>query len=200
VPANLFRHANVAGADLACMALIAGASSTFVLLPLFLQRVFGFTAAASGLAMLPYSAAVIAGGQFAGMAMARFSLRRCIAGGIGLFTAGVVALAFAHHTHAAYAVVVLPAMLAAAFGATVASLAVMACATGGVPARDQGLASAVLMTCQQIGVAIGVSVVFALMAGAQSPETAFRTAFLAAAAFALAAAVSIYGLTAKTTP
>jgi MFS family permease len=190
VAASFFRYPNAVSANLACIALIAGASSTFVLLPLFLQRVFHFQPVTSGLAMLPYSAAVIAGGQFAGMAMARFSLRECVGGGVAIFIAGVVAFCFAPADLNGFAFVMLPAMLLAAFGATVASLAVMALSTSSVAARDQGLASAVLMTCQQIGVALGVSVVFAVMAMASGEATAagvFRSAFFAAAAFALAA-------------
>lgn len=194
VPASFFRYPNAISANLSCIALIAGASSVFVLLPLFLQRVFHFEPVTSGLAMLPYSAAVIAGGQFAGMAMARFSLQQCIGGGVLLFVAGVIAFGFAPANESGFAFVVLPGMLLSAFGATAASLAVMALSTSSASAQDQGLASAVLMTCQQIGVAFGVSVVFAVLAMSSGEATAagaFRSAFFAAAAFAFAALVAI---------
>ncbi|MGA9794680.1 MAG: MFS transporter [Rhizomicrobium sp.] len=200
VPPAVFRYPNATGANIACAALLAGASSVFVLLPLFLQRGFHFQAVTSGLAMLPYCAAVIAGGQCAGMAMARVSLRQCIAGGVVLFVAGVAGFCFAPQTLSGFAFVMLPAMILAAFGATVASLAVMALSTGSVAPRDQGIASAVLMTCQQIGVALGVSVVFAVMtvAGAAAPDAflgAFRAAFLTAGGFALLSLAAIFLLT-----
>jgi MFS family permease len=198
VPVSVFRYPNATGANLACIALIAGASSVFVLLPLFMQRVFHFQPVTSGLAMLPYSAAVIAGGQFAGMAMARFSLRQCIGAGVALFVAGVIAFCFAPASSSGFAFLMLPAMILSAFGATTASLAVMPLSTGSVSTQDQGLASAVLMTCQQIGVALGVSVVFAVMAATGGEATAagaFRAAFLTAAGFALASLAAIFLLT-----
>jgi MFS family permease len=201
VPATVFRYPNATGANIACAALIAGGSSVFVLLPLFLQRGFHFQPITSGLAMLPYSAAVIAGGQFVGMAMARFSSRQCIAGGAGLFIAGVVAFCFAPANSSGFVFVMLPAMILAGFGATAASLAVMALSTGSVAARDQGLASAVLMTCQQIGVALGVSVVFAVLAASEvTASGAFWAAFLTAAGFALASLAAVFLLTQRAQP
>jgi hypothetical protein len=93
----------------------------------------------------------------------------------------------------------LPAMIASAFGATVASLAIMALSTGQVAARDQGLASALLMTCQQIGVSLGISIVFAIVAtagaGGDSVTTAFHHAFVASATFAGLALLSTLVLT-----
>jgi MFS family permease len=199
VPLGVFRYPNLAGADLACIAIIAAGSSVFVLLPLFLQRTFHFSPEISGLAMLPYCAAVVAGGQVVGLAMSRFTLGQCVAGGIILFVGATLVFCLAWGGTSNFEFIMLPAMIVAAFGATAASLAIMALSTGRVAARDQGLASAVLMTCQQIGVSLGVSIVFAVVATASvdgdSVTSAFHHAFVASATFAALALLSTLVLT-----
>jgi predicted MFS family arabinose efflux permease len=199
VPLSVFRYPNLAGGDLACIAMIAGGSSVFVLIPQFLQRSFHFSPEGTGLVMLPYCAAVVIGGQVAGLVMARFTLRQCVGLGIVVFVVATLAYCLAWGSTSNFEFIMLPAMIASAFGATVASLAIMALSTGQVAARDQGLASAVLMTCQQIGVSLGISSVFAIVATASadghSVTTAFHHAFVASATFAALALLSIYALT-----
>jgi DHA2 family methylenomycin A resistance protein-like MFS transporter len=199
VSLSVFRYPNLAGADLACIAMIAAGSSVFVLLPLFLQRTFHFTPEISGLAMLPYCAAVVAGGQVVGLAMSRFTLGQCAGGGIILFVGATLTFCLGWGGTGNFEFIMLPAMIVAAFGATAASLAIMALSTGQVAAKDQGLASAVLMTCQQIGVSLGVSIVFAVIATASldgsAVTVAFHHAFIASATFAALALVSTVVLT-----
>jgi len=199
VPLGVFRYPNLAGADLACIAMIAAASSVFVLLPLFLQRTFHYSPEVSGLALLPYCAAVVAGGQAVGLAMSRFTLRQCVGGGIVLFVGATLAFCLAWGGTSSFEFIMLPAMIVAAFSATAASLAIMALSTGQVAARDQGLASAVLMTCQQMGVSLGVSIVFTVIATAgvegASVTAAFHNAFIASATFAALALLSTLVLT-----
>jgi predicted MFS family arabinose efflux permease len=179
--------------------MIAAASSVFVLLPLFLQRTFHYSPEVSGLALLPYCAAVVAGGQAVGLAMSRFTLRQCVGGGIVLFVGATLAFCLAWGGTSSFEFIMLPAMIVAAFSATAASLAIMALSTGQVAARDQGLASAVLMTCQQIGVSLGVSIVFTVIATAgvegASVTAAFHNAFIASATFAALALLSTLVLT-----
>jgi MFS family permease len=143
--------------------------------------------------MLPNSLAVMAGGQVAGHGMSRFSMRQSIIAGFCAFLLGVVFVALAPPVWG-YNGDLLPAMIAIGFGSTIASLALMALSTAQVPHMDQNLASAVLMTSQQIGVALGISIVFAVIASAGDPGTAFRQAFLAAAALGvlgLAASITL---------
>jgi MFS family permease len=199
VALSVFRYPNLVGADLACIAMIAGGSSVFVLLPTFLQRTFHFSPDVTGFVLIPYCVAVMAGGQVAGLAMSRFTLRQCVGGGIALFVGATLAFCLAWGGWNNFWFIMLPAMIVAAFGATAASLPIMALSTGQVAARDQGLASAVLMTCQQIGVSLGVSIVFAVIATASldgsAVTVAFHHAFIASATFAALALVSTIVLT-----
>jgi len=163
--------------------MVAAAASVFVLWSLFMQRVFHFSAEAAGLGMIPNSLAVVVGGQLVGRNMSRISLRRSIGLGLAAFLFGCVFVLLVS-ARWGYAAGLLPGMIAVGLGSTIVNLSLMAMSTAAVPLENQNLASAVLMTSQQIGVALGISITFAVIAGAQAGGAAgaFRLAFLSAAA------------------
>jgi hypothetical protein len=85
-----------------------------------------------------------------------------------------------------------PALLLGSIIAPVGSLtgymALIGLATAGIPPSQQGLASAVLFTCQQIGVALGGTVCLSVAAASSSMAgldvSSFQNGYLAAAALA----------------
>ena len=81
-------------------------------------------------------------------------------------------------------------MLVAGLGGTLASVLLMALGTASVHAPQQGVATGVLITCQQIGLALGVSLALTVFTASSADGgpiiTAFRHAFLAPAAMAAA--------------
>ena len=196
IPPSLFRHHGVAGANLGTILMVAPAASVFVLLSLFMQRVLHFSAVMAGVGMLPQTLAVMAGGQLVGHSMSRVPLRRSVLAGAVVFLFGVFLIALSPRTWG-YAGALVPAMIATGLGSTVANLTLMAISTASVPRDDQNLASAVLMTSQQIGVALGISVSFAVLASGMSIGSiiSFRFAFLAAAVLAALSLVPSFLLT-----
>ena len=64
-----------------------------------------------------------------------------------------------------------------------------ATATHGVPARDAGIASAMVNTSQQIGGSIGAALLSTVAASAATPVDGYTTAFTWAAAILAAGAV-----------
>ena len=185
IPPSLFRHHGVVGADLGTVLMIAASASVFVLLSLYMQRALHLSPVEAGLRMIPQSLAVMAGGQLIGRGAAHVSPRRSIVLGVGGFVLGVVLVCFAPRSWG-YAGTLLPAMIATGIGSTVANLKLMAMGTAAVPRDDQNLASAVLMTSQQIGVSLGIAIIFAVMASGSNSDSvsSFNLAFLAAAALA----------------
>ena len=89
----------------------------------------------------------------------------------------------------AYASHVLPSLIliGIGFGLTIAPS--FATATHGVPARDAGVASAMVNTSQQIGGSIGTALLSTLAASAATPVEGYTTAFTWAAGILLAGAV-----------
>jgi MFS family permease len=182
VPPTIYRYANFIGANIANISAMAATGGLFVLLNLFMQRMLHFSARQSGLGMMPYAGAVIVTGHFLRPIMGRFPLRRAIS--IGFAIALVAPLLFAAASpERGYAYNLVPGMLIAGLGGTLSSVLLMALGTTSVAAAKQGVATGVLITCQQIGLALGVSVSLTVLSASTGGDaltmTGFRHSFLA---------------------
>ncbi|MEV7519124.1 MFS transporter [Streptomyces sp. NPDC091371] len=163
VPLRIFRSRTVVGANLVQMLMVAALFSFQILVALYLQKVLGYGAAATGLAMLP--AALVIGAVSLGVSArlnARFGERGVLLAGLGLL---VVALGLLTRlpVRADYLTDLLPVMLlAAGFGLALPALTTLG--MSGADERDAGLASGLFNTTQQIGMALGVAVLSTLAA------------------------------------
>lgn len=176
VPLRIFRSRTVVGANLVQMLMVAGLFSFQILVALYLQKVLGYGAAATGLAMLP--AAVMIGAVSLGVSArlnARFGERNVLLAGLGLL---VVALGLLIRlpVRADYVTDLLPVMLlVAGFGLALPALTTLG--MSGADERDAGLASGLFNTTQQIGMALGVAVLSTLAASrTRSAELAGESA------------------------
>ncbi|MFC9293192.1 MFS transporter [Streptomyces sp. NPDC057011] len=163
VPLRIFRSRTVAGANLVQMLMVAALFSFQILVALYLQKVLGYGAAGTGLAMLP--AALVIGAVSLGVSArlnTRFGERNVLAAGLGLL---VLALGLLTRlpVRADYVTDLLPVMLlAAGFGLALPALTTLG--MSGADDRDAGLASGLFNTTQQIGMALGVAVLSTLAA------------------------------------
>lgn len=188
VPPSLYGHLNFLGGSFAGIGAMATTGCCFVLLNLLMQRLLHFTAMQSGLGMLPYAIAVLLAGRFIDHAMSRYPLRATILVGFAFFSAG--ALLFSMISEArGYGLNVIPASLLAGFGSVLSTVLLMALSTASIPNALQGVGTGVLITFQQIGLALGVSVgltvVTASLRAGDTLITAFSHGFLAATAMAI---------------
>ncbi|MFB7863719.1 MFS transporter [Streptomyces sp. NPDC056069] len=171
MPPRILRSRSVAGANLVQMLMVAALFSFQVLVALYLQKVQGYGAAETGLAMLP--AAVVIGGVSLGLSarlITRFGERNILLTGLVLLV-GVLGLLTRTPVHASYAVDLLPVMLLAA-GFGLALPALTALGMSGAEEEDAGLASGLFNTTQQIGMAVGVAVLSTLAAARTETLTA----------------------------
>lgn len=198
LPLRVFRSRAVSGANLVQMFTVSAMFAFQVLLALYLQRVLGYAALETGLAMLP--AAVAIGGVslfVSARLILRFGERTVLITGLLLLLAAMVRLASVP-VHASYPVDVLPVMaLLAGFGLVLPALTALG--MSGAAADDAGLISGLFNTTQQIGMALGVAVLTTLAAsrtgalaaaGASDAEAltgGYRTAFAVAAGLLVAA-------------
>lgn len=90
LPLRVFSVRELAGANLAQLLVIAAAFGFQVMITLYMQRVLGYGAAASGLGLLPTAAVIgtVALGLSARIT-ARFGPRAMLLAGLGLITAGL---------------------------------------------------------------------------------------------------------------
>ncbi|MEU1471230.1 DHA2 family efflux MFS transporter permease subunit [Streptomyces sp. NPDC005761] len=163
LPLRILRSRSVAGANLVQVLMVAALFSFQILVALYLQRVLGYGATATGLAMLP--AAAVIGAVSLGISArlsARFGDRNVLLLGLVLLI-GVLGLLARLPVHAHYATDLLPVMLlAAGFGLALPALTTLG--MSGAGERDAGLASGLFNTTQQIGMAMGVAVLSTLAA------------------------------------
>ncbi|MGW0117758.1 MFS transporter [Streptomyces sp. NPDC003327] len=171
MPLRVLRSRSVAGANLVQMLMVAALFSFQILVALYLQKVLGYGAAATGLAMLP--AALVIGAVSLGVSarlIARFGERAVLLTGLALLV-GVLGLLTRLPVHASYVTDLLPVMLLAA-GFGLALPALTALGMSGADEADAGLASGLFNTTQQIGMALGVAVLSTLAASRTESLTA----------------------------
>ncbi|MFI7420358.1 MFS transporter [Nonomuraea sp. NPDC049684] len=163
MPLRVLRSRNVIGANVVQMLTLSAMFAFQIIVALYMQKVLGYGALATGLAMLPAAVAI---GGVSLFVSARLSARL---GAPAVLLAGLVLLlaAMAWLTRvpvdADYVTDLLPVMVLIAGG----GLALPALTTLGMSAAradDAGLASGVFNTTQQIGMALGVAVLTTLAA------------------------------------
>jgi EmrB/QacA subfamily drug resistance transporter len=162
MPLQIFRSRTVRGANLV-LALLVGAMFGWLFLgSLYLQRVLGYDALETGLANLPIALVIGALSLFVTPRLvARFGARSVLVPGLVSIAAAFVLLTRVP-VDATYAADVLPAVLLFGLGGGLALPAVMMLAMSGATASDSGLTSGLLSTSQQVGGALGLSVLATL--------------------------------------
>jgi predicted MFS family arabinose efflux permease len=145
---------------------------------LFMQSRLGFSAFRSGLGMMPFAGAVMLAGQLAPRIMGRLPHRRSMVIGLGFYVTGMTLIGLFIRS-GGYWQDLGPWLMILAFGSTLSFMAMMAEATADVPEDQQGVASAVLFTIQQIGTPLGATLALSILTGGGGD---FRAAFLAMAA------------------
>jgi MFS family permease len=201
VPLGVFGSRQLVGANLAAFTLTAVTSPAGVLATLYLQQALGYPPTATGLALLPFSLAAIAGSLAGARLTARIRARATMTVGLVTVTAAMLLLSrIPTQRHGGLPWLVTGLVLAGS-GLTCASVAATATGTAAAGGQAQGLAAGLLNSAAQVGTALGIAVLVTVaaartgaLAGAADPTPAqlvdgFRLAFLAAALVALLGAL-----------
>jgi MFS family permease len=188
VPFRIFRLRTLTGANIVGLLLGAGLLSMFFFITLYMQQVLGFSAIEAGLAYLPLSVAIIISAAVGGQLVTRVGFKPILATGLLSMALGLAWFSQVEAGGSFVADVLGPSLLAAVglgFGFVTSTIA----ATTGVEPREQGLASGLINTSQQIGGALGLAVLStiatsrtddALASGATSMPDALTEGFQAA--------------------
>jgi EmrB/QacA subfamily drug resistance transporter len=197
MPLRILRSRTVAGANLTQMLALSGMFAFQILVALHMQKVLGYTALQTGLAMLPAAAGIGVVSLFVSARLsARFGTRTVLLAGLLLLIAAM-GLLTRLPVRADYVTDLLPVMLLISGGGLVLpALAILG--MSGARESDAGLASGLFTTTQQVGMAIGVAVLSmlaasrteSLLAAGQSPMQAltggYRLAFATSAGLLIA--------------
>ncbi|MEU1729214.1 DHA2 family efflux MFS transporter permease subunit [Nonomuraea sp. NPDC005692] len=163
MPLRVLRSRNVAVANVVQMLALSAMFAFQIIVALYMQKVLGYGALATGLAMLPAAVAIGGVSLFVSARLsARFGAPAVLLAGLVLLLAAMAWLTRVP-VDADYVTDLLPVMVLIAGG----GLALPALTTLGMSAArpdDAGLASGVFNTTQQIGMALGVAVLTTLAA------------------------------------
>jgi EmrB/QacA subfamily drug resistance transporter len=199
VPHRVFRSRELVGANLAAFTLTAVTSPAGVLGSLYLQQALGYPPTATGLALLPFSLAAVAGSFVGAWLTVKLRVRATMALGLVTVTAAMLLLSRLPTRDGLLWLVT--GVVIAGVGLTCASVASTAAGTAAAAGDAQGLASGLLNSAAQLGTALGIAALVTVAAArttalttAGNPTTVqlvdgFRLAFLAAALVALLGAL-----------
>ncbi|MGJ6965278.1 DHA2 family efflux MFS transporter permease subunit [Streptosporangium sp. G11] len=198
MPLRIFRSRNVSGANLVQILTLSAMFAFQILVALYMQKVLGYGALDTGLAMLPAAVAIGGVSLFLSARLnTRFGERAVLLTGLVLLF-GAMGWLTRVPVDANYVTDLLPVMLLIAGGGLVLP-ALTTLGMSGARADDAGLASGLFNTTQQIGMAVGVAVLSTLAAwrteellsagesGAVALTDGYHLAFGIAAALLLAA-------------
>jgi EmrB/QacA subfamily drug resistance transporter len=195
VPFRIFRLRTLTGANVVGILLGASLFSMFFFISLYMQQVLGYSPIHAGLSYLPLAITIIVAAGLGGQLVTRFGFKAILAGGMLLIALGLVWFSRISVGGGFVSDILGPSLLAAiglGFGFVTSTIA----AVSGVEEQEQGLASGLINTSQQIGGALGLAVLSTiatsrtddvLASGASNASAlteGFQSAFLAGGAIA----------------
>jgi MFS family permease len=171
---GILRSAPLVRANLGMMALFGAYVGFQFVATLYLQAMNGWSPVETALAFLPAGILVAVGSPRLGPLVDRYGPARVIAVGATASLVGY-ALALRIDTLPDYAAVILPTILLIGIGFMLLFPTLNIQATSGVADHEQGLASGLVQTSFQVGGAIGLAIVTAVVAaragGSTNPST-----------------------------
>jgi EmrB/QacA subfamily drug resistance transporter len=193
---SIFRIRSLLTANITMFLAMSGMFAMFFFNTLYIQEVLGYGPLKAGLAFLPFTAGVMISAGRASRFAPRLGVRPVAATGMLLAATGL-ALLTQLPVHGSYATNVLPAILLSSLGIGAVFMPLTLMATTGLDDDDQGLASGLFNTSQQIGGALGLAALSTLAASKTSSAGGSPTHALVVGfhwAFAAAAVVMIAAL------
>lgn len=168
---------------------------------LWLQQVWGYSAIKTGLAIAPGPLMVPLFAAVAHRYAVRVPIGIVVSAGCVLFAAGSLITAARVGPVPDYAADLLPGWLVGGAGVGLALPSILSSATADLPAARAATGSAVVTMNRQIGMALGVSLLIAVLGtpvGYLAAHRAFQHGWWALAVTALAAAITAPGMTPRT--
>jgi EmrB/QacA subfamily drug resistance transporter len=191
VPFSIFRVRTVTGANVVGILVGASLFSMFYFISLYMQQVLGYSPIKAGLSYLPLAVSIILSAGLASQLVTRVGFKPILAAGMGLIAIGLVWFSQIS-VHGSFLADILGPSLFAAVGLGFAFVPVTIAAVSGIEDREQGLASGLINTSQQVGGALGLAILSAVSIGVTGTShdpavltEGFQSAFLAGAGFAV---------------
>jgi EmrB/QacA subfamily drug resistance transporter len=154
---SIFRVRSLLTANLAMFLAFSGMFAMFFFNALYIRGALGFDPLKTGLAFLPFTGGImISAGVASGLAP-RIGVRPIAA--VGMILTVVAMVLFARMpANGSYAIDLLPGLIVGSLGMGAIFMPITLMATTGLKDEDQGLASGLFNTSQQVGGALGLAI------------------------------------------
>jgi MFS family permease len=174
----------------------SGLFAMFFFNSLYIQRVLHYGPLKAGLAFLPFTAGIMVSAGLASAFGPRVGVRITTAIGLVVAAAGLLLL-MRIPVDGSYVSSVLPSLLLTSLGMGAVFVSLTLVATTGLEDEDQGLASGLFNTTQQVGGALGLAILSTIAASHTSDDSpaqlvhGFHWAFAGSTVFVLAGFVAL---------
>ncbi|WP_445488120.1 MFS transporter [Niallia sp. 03133] len=192
---GIFRNRNLTGATLTAFLFSASFGSLYYFLTLYTQEVLEYSAIQSGLSFLPLTISAFLGAKLINRMLSSVGIAGTIAVGMGLGIVGFLLLSNLSETGAFWGII--PGTVIIGIGQALVFTTMFIAGGMGINQKEQGVASALISTGQQIGGAIGLALIMAIITASLGSNStlemmlpselndAIHTAFLISASITL---------------
>ncbi len=160
---GIFHTRSLVGANLAMLSVAGGMFAIFFFATLYVQIVLGFSPIQAGLGFLPVTVGIMISSVASQKLIPRFGVLPLVLFGLAVAAAGLVLLSFIS-VDGTYLSDVFPGLFVMALGLGFVFVPTTLIATTNISADDAGLASGLFNSSQQIGGALGLSILATLAA------------------------------------
>jgi EmrB/QacA subfamily drug resistance transporter len=177
MPLKIFRIRNVAGGNLAFLAIACSLFSMFFFLTIYLQTVLGYSPVKTGLCFLPVTFIIGITSGVVSKSVGKVGYKPFMVAGPLCLSLGLLTLSHILKVGGNYWANVFPGLAICALGMGFSFVSGTLAATSGVPKHFSGLASGILNTSQQVGGAIGLAILSAVYASTLKTDLAVHSSY-----------------------
>ena len=167
---TLFRNPTFAGANTVALLVSLAMFGVFFFISLYMQNVLGYSAVRAGVAFLPMTVLIILVAPFAGRSSDRLGSRWLMTAGMTLV--GCSLLVFAQLQPDSSYFQLLPGMILGGVGMATTMTPMTAAVLSSVPVDKAGVGSGMLNTFRQVGGALGIALMGAILASGSNTALA----------------------------
>jgi EmrB/QacA subfamily drug resistance transporter len=164
---SIFRVRSLATANLVMLFVMSGMFAMFFFNSLYIQRVLGYGPLKAGLAFLPFTGGILISAGLASNFAPKIGVRIVAVAGMLVSIVGLVLLTRLR-VNGSYVADFLPSLVLVSLGMGAVFVPLTLIATTGLEDDDQGLASGLFNTSQQIGGALGLAILSTIAASRTS--------------------------------
>jgi len=158
---TLFRNGTFAGANLVAILVTLAMFGIFVFFPIYMQTFLGWSPIQAGAALLPWTILIVIFAPIAGKLSDKVGSRWLIAA--GMTTVGLCCLELSTVAVGSTFWRLLPGFILGGLGMSFVMTPMSAAVMGAAPVDKAGVASGVLNTFRQVGVALGIAIMGAII-------------------------------------